>query len=293
MVAAGLVVGLATGGFPQDLSPIIQQAALIVAMSFSLTGISLHGISPKVELRGIVMSFAMSYGALGGIIVMYGLLTADPLIRSGWILMASAPPAIAVVPITSLLRGDVRRALIANAVLYFLALVAVPGLNLLFLGRTVPVDVLAFQTLLLIGIPVVLSRALRVWKPVQEARPALVSVAFFFLVLAIAGSTRGTLLGRPDLVAGLSLLAFLRTIGLGLVILAVAGLLHLPREGRIAAVTFAGFKNLGLTVVLAFTVFGPLASLPAIVSLIFEATWMALLPLLFRVPGNGVAEIAG
>ena len=55
--------------------------------------------------------------------------------------------------------------------------------------------------------------------------------------------------------------------------------------------TFAGFKNLGLTVVLAFSVFGVSASLPAIISLIFETVWMILLPFLFRVPAKGVTEI--
>jgi hypothetical protein len=54
------------------------------------------------------------------------------------------------------------------------------------------------------------------------------------------------------------------------------------RNPRIAILTFAGFKNLGLTVVLAFSLFGPLASLPAIASLIFETAWMAVLPLLVR-----------
>jgi len=291
MVAAGLVAGLITGGFPTDLSRLIQQATLIIAMAFSLTEISFRGISPAEELRGIMLSAVMSYGVLGGLVVLFGLGNADPDIRAGWILMAAVPPAIAVVPITSLLRGNVRRSLISEAVLYFAGLAAVPGLGLLFLGEAVPVRTLALQTLLLIGVPVLVSRPLRVWKPVHDVRPVVVCVSFFFLVLAIAGSTRSTLLRQPDLAASLAFLAFARTIGLGVLVLAVAGLLRTSRESRIAAVTFAGFKNLGLTVVLAFTVFGPLASLPAITSLIFETVWMSFLPLLFRVPSKGVTEI--
>ncbi len=46
--------------------------------------------------------------------------------------------------------------------------------------------------------------------------------------------------------------------------------------------TFSSFKNLGLTVVLAFAVFGSVATLPSIVSLVFEILWLATLPLLFR-----------
>ncbi len=293
MVGAGLVVGFATGGFPGTLSGTVQQVTLVIAMAFSLTEISFRGISPSQELRGLALSSAMSYGILGALVISFGLASADPSIRSGWVLMGAVPPAIAVVPITSLLRGNVRRALISDAILYFAGLVAVPGLSLLFLGEAVPVQTLALQTLLLIGVPTVLSRPLRLWKGVDDARPLAVCVAFFFLVVAIAGSTRAILLEDADLAAGLSILAFARTAGLGLAILAVARLLKARRETQVAAVTFAGFKNLGLTVVLAFTVVGPLASLPAITALIFEAAWMSLLPLLFRTTPDASPHVAG
>ncbi len=293
MVGAGLLVGLATGGFPAEASGLVQQASLIVAMAFSLTEISFRGISARAEARGLALATLMTYGVLGALVISFGLLAADPLIRSGWVLMGAVPPAVAVVPITSLLRGNVRRSLISDAVLYFVGLAAVPGLSLLFLGEAVPIQTLALQTLLLIGLPVVLSRPLRAWRPVHGARPVAVCVSFFVLVVAIAGSTRPTLLDQPALAEGLAILAFARTIGLGLLIIAVARLARLPRDTRIAAVTFAGFKNLGLTVVLAFTVFGALASLPAIIALIFETVWMSLLPFFFRVPARGVAEVFG
>ncbi len=284
MVAAGVVAGLIVGDVFGGYSKTVQQATLILAMAFSLTEISFRGISPKAELRGIALALLMSYGVLGGIVLVYGLLSPDPGIRSGWVLMAAVPPAIAVVPITSLLGGNVRRALISDAVLYVLGLLTVPGLSLLFLGEAVPVGDLVVQTLLLIGLPILLSRPLRRWDGVHEARPVAVSVSFFFLVAAIAGSTRGALLGRPDLVAGLIVLGFLRTFGLGFLILAVGRLAHVSREQGIAGVTFASFKNLGLTVVLAFSFFGAVASLPSIVCLIVEILWIAALPFVFR-PG--------
>ncbi len=286
MVVAGLVAGLLTGGFPTDLSKPIQQLALIVAMTVSLTEISLRGIAVTSELRGVALAFAMSYGVLGALLIVFAETSAEPSLRSGWVLMAAVPPAVAVVPITSLLRGDVRRALLADAVLYGLGLVLVPGLSVLFLGQTVPVAELALQTLLLIGVPVVASRPLRRSRRIHDARPTAVSGSFFFLVFAIAGSTRGTLLARPELVPGLLLLGLVRTVGLGLVLLGVMRLLAVNRDHRVTILTFAGFKNLGLTVVLSFALFGPVASLPAIASLIFETAWMGILPLLLRTGGT-------
>ena len=58
--------------------------------------------------------------------------------------------------------------------------------------------------------------------------------------------------------------------------------LDVPWSDRVAVTAFSSFKNLGLTVVLAFAVFGHVATLPSIVSLVFEILWLAALPLLFR-----------
>ncbi len=288
MVAAGLVAGLATGGFPADVSRIVQQAALILAMAVSLTEVSFRGISPRKEARSIGFAFLATYGALGGLVLLFAELTQEADLRSGWVLVAAVPPAVGVVPITSFLRGNVRSALIADAVLYLLGLVMVPLVSVALLGQGVPLVDLVLQTLLLIGVPILLSRPLQRWPGVHDARPTAVSLSFFVLVLAIAGSARNVVLGRLDLVAGLSLVAFLRTFGLGLLVFAAALGLHLSKDARIAASTFVGFKNLGLTVVLASTVFGAVASLPAVVSLIFETAWMSTLPLLFRAQAKGV-----
>jgi len=282
MVAAGLVAGLVTGGLPDPYSTPVLEVVLIVSMTFALTEISFRGISAKAETHGVAISFAMNYVALGSLTLACGLLSPDPEIRNGWVLVAAVPPAIGVVPLTSYLRGDVRRSLISNAILYLLGLITVPALTLLFLGQSVPASNLVLQTVLLIGLPLGLSRPLRSWNRIHDFRPTGVSVAFFFSVLIIAGSTRGALLSHLDLIPTLSILAFLRTYGLGLAVFGATMVLAVPRNSRIALMTFAGFKNTALAVVLAIAFFGPLSSLPATVSLVFEVLWMSTLPLLFR-----------
>ena len=292
MVAAGLVAGLATGGYPSDISAIVPQVALVSAMAFSLTAIAFRGVSLPTQARGIAFAVVMSYGVLGGLVLVFAALSPDPDIRSGWVLMAAVPPAVLIIPLTSFLRGDVRTSLISDAALYLLGLVSVPALSLLLLGRSVSVEDLVLQTVLLIGVPLVVSRPLRKWNRIHDVRPTAVGISFFFIVSAIVGSTRGVLLSRLDLVAGLSLFSLLRTFGLGLLILGLARIPRLSRDHCIEAVTFCSFKNLGLTVVLASTFFSPLAGLPAIVSLVFELLWMSTLPFLFRVPRRGVEEIS-
>ncbi len=282
MVTSGLVLGLLTGGFPLYPKE-ISQLALVVAMAFSLTEISFSGISPRAELRGFLISLGMSYVVLTGLLLAFAALAPDPGVRDGWVLMAAVPPAAAVVPVTSYLKGDVRRSLISAALLYVLGLVLVPSITFALTNQSAPVLDLFLQTALLIGVPLIVSRPLRRWPGIHEARPTAVGISFFTLVLAIAGSTREPLLDRPELIASLSVLSFARTFALGAAVFAVARLLRLPHDDRVAVTTFSSFKNLGLTVVLAFSLFGAEATLPSIVSLVFEILWLAALPVLFRV----------
>src|SRR2546428_722292 len=100
MVASGLVVGFATGGFPA-YSKEISQVALVLGMTFSMTEISISGISPRAELRPFLVAFGMSYVVLSGLILAFAVLSPDPQIRSGWVLNAAAPPADRYWPIPS------------------------------------------------------------------------------------------------------------------------------------------------------------------------------------------------
>jgi BASS family bile acid:Na+ symporter len=281
MVATGLVVGFATGGFP-SYSREISQLALALGMTFALTEISFAGISPRLEFRRFILALAMSYGVLSGLILIFAVLSPDAPIHDGWVLMASVPPAIAVVPITSYLKGDTRPAVISLAILYLGGLVLVPLLTFAFTQQTVPLVDLVVQTVLLIGLPILASRPLRRSARIVDHRTTGVSISFFFLVIAVAGSTRNPLLERLELLLPLSLLSFARTFGIGAAVFVLGRALRLPHDVRVALITFASFKNLGLTVVLAFAVFGAVATLPSIVSLVFEILWLGALPLLFR-----------
>ena len=278
MVILGLVLGFLTGGVPA-YSREVQQGALMLVMTFSLTEISLRDVRPRAEVRGFALAAFMTYGALGGLILLFAALTSDPSLRAGWVLMGAVPPAIAVVPVTAYVKGNVRGALISDASLYVLALVTLPFLTYAVLGEALPLGDLAVQTLLLIGVPLVVSQPLRRWTSIDRVRPAAVSLAFFVVTFAIAGSTRPVLLERLNLVANLGVEGALRTFGIGMAVLLAVRALGRPRDTVVAATTFASFKNLGLTVVLAFALLGPTATLPAVVSLVFEILWMSALPL--------------
>src|SRR3989442_7901714 len=243
MVASGLVIGFATGGFPA-YSKEISQVALVLGMTFSMTEISISGISPRAELRPFLVAFGMSYVVLSGLILGFAVLSPDPQSRGGWLLMAPVPPAIAVVPITSILRGDTRRAVIALALLYLLGLGLVPAITLVSTNQAAPFGELVLQTVLLIGVPLIASRFLRRFPRVVSFRGSGVSISFFFLVVATAGYTRGPLVAHPELITSLALFSFGRTFLLGGVVFLLTRTLRIPWADRVAVTTFSSFQKL-------------------------------------------------
>lgn len=280
MVVSGLIVGLVTGGSPYEPAG-IATVALIVAMTFALTEIRLEGLSRSTEARAFTHALFWNYVVLTGIILVIAALTADPDLRAGWVVMAAVPSAIAVVPLTSIFRGNVRSALISSALLYLAALLLVPLVTLAVAGIAVPPSDIAFQTFLMIGLPLIMSRFVVRIPAIERWRPIGVNVSFFVLVTMIAGSNRNAF-ADLGLVLGLSGAALARTFGAGLAVLGLARVARRNRGDRIAWTLFASFKNLGLCALLALSLFGFRAAIPAIVTLFFEIVWLVSLQRLFR-----------
>ena len=276
MVLLGLVLGIATGGFPAYARE-ASTAALVFAMTFSLTEVRFQGISGRAEFRSFARALALNYGLLTSVILGLSVLYPDPAIRRGWVVMAAVPSAVAVVPITSALKGNVRSALVSSAFLYVAALAAFPLITFGFAGQAAnPVDV-GVQILLQIGLPLAASRSLAGRPAVTRHRPVLVNVSFFVLVFALAGANRSVFVQTPTLVLSLVGGGFLRTWAVGLAILAVTRWRGFAREERLTDALFGTLKNLGLAALLGFSLFGAAAALPAIVSLFFEIAWVLAL----------------
>src|SRR5438034_10041088 len=179
MVASGLVVGFATGGFPA-YSKEISQVALVLGMTFAMTEISIAGISARAEVGPFLLALGMSYVVLSGLILAFAVVSSDPQIRNGWVLMAAVPPAIAVVPITSILKGDTRRAVIALALLYVLGLGLVPAIPPVFTNRSAPSGQVFPRTVFLVEVRPVAPASLRGCPQPATSDGGAVACPFFF-----------------------------------------------------------------------------------------------------------------
>lgn len=277
MVIAGLLVGLATGGPPPEYARDVSTATLVFAMTFSLTEVRFRGLSAREESRWFARALAWNYGALSGVTLLLAFFYADPDIRHGWIVMAAVPSAVAVIPITSLFRGNVQRALISSAFLYVAALGIAPVMTLLFAGEAAnPVD-LGIQLLLQIALPLAVSRPLARSGFVARHRRTLVNFSFFVLVLTLAGANRSVFVSDPALVVALAVGGLVRTWAIGAGAYLVSNRISADRSLHIADALFASLKNLGFAAVLGVSLFAPAAALPAIICIFLEISWVVAL----------------
>ena len=279
MMILAFVTAMVTGGFPVGITLTnsnIAMLSLIVMMSLSLTSLRLRGLKLKdhsVPIRNaFLLSFVLSTGTT---IAMSYLFQGD--IRDGWIIMAAVPSAVSIVPFTYLLKGDLDSTLVSSASLYLIALAVTPFITLVFLGTAVDAMTLLGYVGYLILLPMAVSRLLRRAYIRPEQKSAVINVAFFVLIVAIAGPNRQVFFGEPVVLAGLVIVAAVRLFGIGLLWNWYLERKNVPRTRRVPEVLFASYKNTGMAATLAIALVGPAAAVPATVCTLVDIAWLIFL----------------
>ena len=143
--------------------------ALVFAMSISTTQITLSDlIHIRNYFRDIFFVFLINYIFLSGLILLTNhLLIRDPDLYVGFVIMAAIPSAVAVLPFTYLLRGEMMVSLIGSASLYLLGMGLAPlvSFHLLDVGKIDPIKMISVLIQLIL-IPFLVSRLLLKWKAV-------------------------------------------------------------------------------------------------------------------------------
>lgn len=275
MMAAGLVLGLVLGGFPSYTKE-ISMISLAFVMTLSLSTVALSETRGADHYRHAALALLLNYGLLTIVILVMGLGFSDDL-WPGWVLMAAAPSAISVVPFTTIIGGATTKALFSTAVNYIVALVLMPAITLMLIGSAVSAWSLVSSLLILIVLPMALSRLVMRIKVDKSSNTILMNIGFAILIFAVAGSNRDAFFGQPMTVFAISVACVVRTFGTGLVSEFALRRASVQRTDRIPYVLFASYKNLGLTATLAIALFEPIVAVPATICIVFEVVWVIFL----------------
>lgn len=275
MMALGLVLGIALGGFPV-LTKEISMASLAILMTLSLSNVRLGEARSGGHAKDAIVALLLNYGLLTATILLLGSMFPQDL-WWGWVLMAAAPSAISVVPFTTIMGGRTSKALFSTSVNYVVALGLMPLISLALIGSAVSVESLVLSLVLLIVFPMALSRLMTRVKVERRTMSVAMNLSFAVLIFAVAGSNRDAFFEELWIVAAISVACVARTFGTGLATEYVLKARGTPKEDRIPHVLFASYKNLGLTATLAIALFEPIVAVPATIGIVFEVVWVIFL----------------
>ena len=195
-------------------------------------------------------------------------------IRIGMILVASAPPGVAVLPFTSLLAGNSILSLFATFGTYLSSMFIMPGLIWLLTGSTTfPMSKLVITLLELIVLPIILSRFLlfkNFYQTIIPWKGTIVNWGFFVVFLTVIGLNQKTFLEQPDVLIKIFFIALVSTF-LGFILLNfLLKKIGITQKERISMILLGTFKNSGFAAAIALTLFDETASLPgAIISAVY------------------------
>ena len=266
-LAAGLLVPYAVPVTRHLVLP-----ALALAMALSMTDITSDAfLHPRSLFFPALLGIIMSYIILGNIIIgISAFAIRDEMLWNGFVLLAAAPPAVAVIPFSGFLRGNGRLSLIGTVGAYLGALVIIPVISFgLLRSATINPYKLLMITLQLIVLPWAVSRLLirEGWnKRIESSRGAITNWSFFVVLYTMIGLNHDIILSQTTTLLPVALISIITMFILGFLIDWVCHLFHIPIETRTSLVLLGTLKNQGLAGGLALTLFSKEASLPAVVS---------------------------
>jgi bile acid:Na+ symporter, BASS family len=269
-----ITFGLALPQAAEWTKTLMMPALALVMMLATINVPNDYFLNPRAILKPSLAGILMTYIILGGsILLVSALLIHDQNLWIGFVLIAAVPPAVAVIPFTAILEGNVSYSLSGTVASYIAALLIMPLMFWIFIGTGFNDPYKLFRImLLLIVLPLVLSRIILYfnWQDrLASVRGLLTDWGFFIVLYSIIGVNRDLIFSQPLSIVPVAAVAFATTFVLGWVIQKTCVLLKVDRKNIISLVLQGTIKNQGIAGGLAIALFEKEAALPSAVYSIF------------------------
>jgi len=288
ILVLAIVLGLVIGEPVATKTEPLVLPFLALVMTLSAANVTSREFTSLKEMpRAISLSLLLNYAVMGGITLLLAWwLISDKDLWAGFVVLATVPPAVAVLPFSHLLGGNTLFSLIGLTSAYLAALIIMPAVMALFLG-TGFFDPVKLLTILgeLIFIPIILSRVLLVtglMKRIAPWRGTIVNWSFFVTLFTIVGLNRQAFFGDFATLIRIGVIAVAVSFVLGYIITLVTRALNVNREMSISLVLMGSLKNYGLASGILLTLFGERAAIPASICTVFGILHLVWLGFRFR-----------
>lgn len=285
-----VVLGLVFGDYAANIKDYTIYV-LAMVMTFSMTNIRSSSFYPvKSLIKPMLVGMFLNY--LVYAFVMIGLAYVfidDKDLFYGFVVIATTPPGVAIIPFSYILKGDVEYA-IKGVLGAFLCTVFVTPFAIGWLTGNDGVNSLDLFVLMLktIVLPLAISRVLlfsKVFPVVNMVRGKIVDWGFALLIFIAVGLNRQVFFSEPLILLQIAVVLFISHFVLGLVFEKIAKVLKRDKIKMMSENLLLTVKSSGFAVVTAITLFGQKAAIPTAGLAIFVLLYLLFLS--FRNDLNG------
>ena len=281
LLVASVVLGIGLPSFAEYLKPYAFWILAFVMM-ISLTSISNKVLlSYKKLLRPMLVGILLNHVVFGFFIIIAAyIFSFDINLFYGFIIIAAAPPGVAIIPFTAKLGGDIEYSIIATFGAFLASIFLSPFLIKYFSGVSTVSSLQIFKTMImLIFIPFVLSRFLlinKIYNTVVKVRGKTVDIGFSLIIYTSVG-LNSHIFYEDFLLLFELIITFLIIMFLGGWLISLINKSKVTTEKIVSNKLIFAIKSSGFAVVTAIEIFGDKAAVPSTVMSV-----MVLLYLFFQ-----------
>ncbi|MBN1682282.1 hypothetical protein JW865_01865 [Candidatus Bathyarchaeota archaeon] len=222
----------------------------------------------------MLTSIILNYLILGGsIIILSYFLKLPHQYLLGFIILASVPPAVAVIPFTNFLGGNLDYSIVGFLSSYIGAFIFTPFILSLFLGSIPSFQSKLYLLLIeLIIIPFILSRILiyfNIEERIVNYKGTFINWSFFIIIYTIVGLNNEVFLRNPFSLGSLIIISFLTTFLLGYFIELFFKKINFDSDKITSYILLGTSKNSGFAAGLALTLISVESTVPSTITTIF------------------------
>lgn len=292
MMLAALVLALLVGFPYRDLASKIPLVVLAVMMTVSLSRISFSNLNPAKHSKSVLRALILGTVIASCIPIIASFFIDDPYYKAGLVFIGAAPFAASVVPLSFIMKGDVEHAARGTIVVYFLSVIYIPIVVGIFAGETVsPWEVFEYVVILVL-IPLLVSRAVSKVQISTSVMQIFVNICVAILIFVSVGSNRNIFQNETEWLLIFMGIAALRTFILGLGLEFLEKRAGIPWAQRVPDVLMASYKNKGVAIALTMALLPPAAAFPITASIIVEVCWVICMDRFLFTPKRREKEVA-
>jgi BASS family bile acid:Na+ symporter len=275
------LLGLIGGLLVPQYSPLFENyLVFILSVIMFLSLLDLEFTRKIGNKRDILLVLFFNYIVLGGFLIVAGSFLELEFFE-GFVVLAVTPPAVAVIPFTYILKGDLRLSVVGVSLAYLSSVVIAPIVIFMIFGERISYVGL-FKTLAeFIIFPMLLAffvSKTTLHAKIKDNRKYIMAILMFLLIYTIIGINRDNFF-KSEMIY-LFIIGFLKAFGIGFSVFYL--LRKREMKKRISFTLFSSFKNCALSAAIALELFGERASLSPVMAIPFEIVLFLLLGFMVR-----------